>query len=119
MTKEVPRTSVLRDEELIAYLRLQGLDKDIAAADRIEALLAERDEAMQLLKTLSNMNGDLSRDLYKTKLLLAKVVEALEMYACDPECADGKCYDTGDSCGQFATATLAEIKGEGREVPVR
>ena len=33
----------MTDEELIAYLRLQGLDKDIAAADRIEQLTAERD----------------------------------------------------------------------------
>jgi hypothetical protein len=47
------------------------------AADRIEAMTKERDEAMQLLQTLSNMNGDLSRDMYKTKLLLAKAVEAL------------------------------------------
>ena len=41
--------------------------------DRIEALTKERDEAMQLLQTLSNMNGDLSRDMYKTKLLLAQL----------------------------------------------
>ena len=44
----------------------------------IEALTKERDEAMQLLQTLSNMNGDLSRDMYKTKLLLEKAVEALQ-----------------------------------------
>ena len=31
----------MTDEELIAYLRLQGLDKDVAAADRIEALVKE------------------------------------------------------------------------------
>ena len=31
----------MTDEELIAYLRLQGLDNDIAAADRIEAQAAE------------------------------------------------------------------------------
>ena len=29
------------DEELIAHLRLQGLDKDVAAADRIEQLSAQ------------------------------------------------------------------------------
>ena len=133
MTKEVPRTSVLRDEELIARLQNSKGWPTLgnAAADRIEllattneqlvatnealsisnaTLIAERGETMQLIETLSNMNGGLSRDMYRTKLLLAKVVEALEMYACDPECADGKCYDTGDSCGQFATATLAEIK---------
>ena len=32
----------MTDEELIAWLRRQGWKKDIAAADRIEALLAER-----------------------------------------------------------------------------
>jgi hypothetical protein len=46
-----------------------------------KALTKERDEAMQLLQTLSNMNGDLSRDMSKTKLLLAKVVEALRAVA--------------------------------------
>jgi ABC-type transporter Mla subunit MlaD len=45
--------------------------------EQLEALTKERDEAMQLLQTLSNMNGDLSRDMYKTKLLLAKAVEGL------------------------------------------
>ena len=49
--------------------------------DRIEALTKERDEAMQLLQTLSNMNGDLSRDMSKTKLLLAKALEALRAVA--------------------------------------
>ena len=67
----------MTDEELIARLRKYEDDLLSITADRIEALIAERDEAMQLLKTLSNMNGDLSRDLYKTKLLLAKAVEAL------------------------------------------
>lgn len=66
MTKEVPRTSVLRDEELIAYLRLQGLDKDIAAADRIE-LLATTNE--QLVATNEALTAKLAtcekyRDAY-------------------------------------------------------
>jgi hypothetical protein len=68
-------------------------------ADRIEALTKERDEAMQLLQTLSNMNGDLSRDMYKTKLLLAKAVEALREIA-------GEC-----GCST-ARAIIAEIEGE-------
>ena len=68
-------------------------------ADRIEALTKERDKAMQLLKTLSNMNGDLSRDMYETKLLLEKAVEALREIA-------GEC-----GCST-ARATLAEIEGE-------
>lgn len=35
----------MTDKELIAYLRLQGLDKDVAAADRIEELVKQRDDA--------------------------------------------------------------------------
>jgi hypothetical protein len=71
----------MSDERLLARLRGRGNKDTIAAADRIEALTKERDEAMQLLQTLSNMNGDLSRDMSKTKLLLAKVVEALRAVA--------------------------------------
>lgn len=51
MTKEVRGTPVLRDEELIAYLRLQGLDKDIAAADRIEALIEESSRRLALARS--------------------------------------------------------------------
>ena len=67
----------MTDERLLARLRGRGNKDTTVAADRIEALTKERDEAMQLLQTLSNMNGDLSRDMSKTKLLLAKAVEAL------------------------------------------
>jgi hypothetical protein len=70
----------MSDKELVE--RLLDFDKVTVgdardAALRIKALTKERDEAMQLLQTLSNMNGDLSRDMYKTKLLLAQAVEAL------------------------------------------
>jgi hypothetical protein len=53
------------------------------AADRIEALAEGWAEATQLLQTLSNMNGDLSRDMCKTKLLLAKAAEALREIAAE------------------------------------
>ena len=101
----------MTDEELVKRLRSAArhpmMDNnckadvfDVAeAADRIEALTKERDEAMQLLQTLSNMNGDLSRDMYKTKLLLAKAVEALREIA-------GEC-----GCST-ARAIIAEIEGE-------
>jgi hypothetical protein len=90
------------DEELVERLRdmdgdsmsIKTLDE---AADRIEALTKERDEAMQLLQTLSNMNGDLSRDMYKTKLLLAKAEAGLREIA-------GEC-----GCSTART-TLAEIE---------
>ena len=103
-------------------------DKDCAeAADRIEALAEGWAEATQLLQTLSNMNGDLSRDMYKTKLLLAKAVEALAFYAneenykgvsltdscgCCSSWYDPKIHIYGEDSGHIARATLAEIEGE-------
>jgi hypothetical protein len=98
----------MTDERLLARLRGHGNKDTIAAADRIEALTKERDEAMQLLQTLSNMNGDLSRDMYKTKLLLAKAVEALEVIR------DRKYHRMGPgiTAQVIARATLAEIEGD-------
>ena len=82
----------MTDEELIEQLRGEPTWGGLVAltnqaADRIEALTAK----------------------------LAKAVEALEVYACGPECVNGKCYDTGGSCGQFAADTLAEIKRESHD----
>lgn len=64
----------MTDEELIAHLRLQGLDKDIAAADRIEQLvmdrkfiLNERDRTFALMLTRTET----------AEAKLAKAVEAL------------------------------------------
>jgi hypothetical protein len=94
-----------------------------ARLDRIEALTKERDEAMQLLQTLSNMNGDLSRDMYKTKLLLAKAVEALddllEAITAEDRFGDRSLTITGPTANlkwlleteEEARATLAEIEG--------
>jgi hypothetical protein len=99
-----------KEAALTAKVKLMD-DLDVINGEKIEALTKERDEAMQLLQTLSNMNGDLSRDMYKTKLLLAKAVEALRLYACKNECNDGRCHCSGNDCGQHASDTLAEIEG--------
>jgi hypothetical protein len=68
----------MTDQELIAYLKLQGLDKDVAAADRIKELvkeqarlqvvcdqtLDERDEALaKLTKTVETL-----REIYSTSV---------------------------------------------------
>ena len=45
------------DKELIAYLRLQGLDKDVAAADRIEALEAKLTAAIKLAELIRKYAG--------------------------------------------------------------
>lgn len=106
----------MTDAELIARLR----DEHVAAsrteaADRIEALIAERDALFRRATLAEEWRDHDKTRAEAAEAKLAKAVEALEVYACGPECADGKCYDTGDSCGQFATATLAELKGENHE----
>jgi hypothetical protein len=109
--------AMTNDKELVKRLRASRAvwengrshptDDEAEAADRIEALTAERDEAMQLLQTLSNMNGDLSRDMYKTKLLLAKAVELGDKMA---KSIEGNYYTPG-LVGEWR-ALLAEIEGE-------
>ena len=101
----------MNDEVLCNALRYEKWDE---AADRIEALTKERDEAMQLLQTLSNMNGDLSRDMYKTKLLLAKAVEALQAFKdFDDMPTSHKRPDVFEvSVRRKLLSTLAEIEGE-------
>ena len=92
----------MSDADLIAMARLAQRDERMSSgalygdlADRIEALIAERDEA--------NKRGDAWRfraDIAEVKL--AKAVEALQW-----------CAMYGD--GDVALATLAEIKGESHE----
>ena len=64
----------MTDEELIAHLRLQGLDKDIAAADRIEQLVKERDDWIDTAFMYAQ-NSDFQRSK------LAKAVQGLAFYA--------------------------------------
>jgi hypothetical protein len=131
----------MSDKELVE--RLLDFDKVTVgdardAALRIEQLVAinealtkERGEAMQLLQTLSNMNGDLSRDMYKTKLLLAQAVEGQKIKALEQileergavfdamvdaaEDAAGKDVSFNVVVGRALRAAIAEIKGESHE----
>ena len=64
----------MTDEELIAHLRLQGLDKDIAAADRIEELVKERDVSNELGKALEKDAGQLRAKLAKAYDIIARIV---------------------------------------------
>jgi len=52
----------MTDEELITYLRFQGLDKDIAAADRIEQLNKNCEALSQLVDSVSG-----SRDFWMSE----------------------------------------------------
>jgi hypothetical protein len=79
----------------------EAAEKQVALG-RIEELTAERDESVQLLKTLSCTNADLARDLYRTKLLLKKARSNLmEIFRIVPMHA----------AGDIARALLAEIEG--------
>jgi len=101
------------DQELIARLREGATwDDDVAAADHIEALIKERDEAVHLArlrKTFIEEARD-ERDALEAKL--AKAVEALDMLVRDCE-AD---YPPSHvAIKYFAIGALAEIKGESYE----
>lgn len=121
-TQEIEYIRADRIEALTAKVKLMD-DLDAINGEKIEALTKERDEAMQLLQTLSNMNGDLSRDMYKTKLLLAKAVEALddllEAITAEDRFGDRSLTITGPTANlkwlleteEEARTTLAEIEG--------
>lgn len=110
----------MTDQELTAWLRdlAEALGKEAftRAADRIEELVKERDELKEHIDRYSYAELSVEAEARCfAEAKLTKAVEALEVYACGPECVNGKCYDTGGSCGQFAADTLAEIKGESHE----
>ena len=111
------------DQELIARLREGATwDDDVAAADRIEALIKERDEAVHLArlrKTFIEEARD-ERDALEAKLaqvveVMRKTLDAIEWYNQPDE--DGLYWGgaNADLIAQeivSARATLAEIKGE-------
>jgi hypothetical protein len=73
----------MTDEELITYLRFQGLDKDIAAASRIEKLAAQ-------LKTVLEREAETqARHDSKMDALEAKLADALD----DAQKADAHATD--------------------------
>jgi len=113
----------MTDDELIARLRESQSyewqdpiwETRLAAADRIEALTKERDEADDLAKAAfangASNNIRLAETSYRVKWLeakLAKAVEAAEQLASDAvPCVCNYCLE--------ARATLAEIKGESHD----
>ena len=102
----------MTDAELIAWLReIQGQAGLFAsaAADRIEALIKERDAALHLAHTRKAFVEEArdERDAFEAKL--AKAVEALELIVVDNTW--GLEHQTYMKC----RTTLAEIKGESHE----
>ena len=130
MTKEVPRTSVLRDAELIARLRgwardiqegskaIWAMDQDLKeAADRIEqlvatneALIAERDKQAGYKGDAMAAYCEACLQLREAETKLTKAVWRLEQMRDD---VTG--YRHVSHFRRGATVTLAEIKGESHE----
>jgi hypothetical protein len=110
------------DKELIAMARLAQRDERMSTgalygdlADRIEALIAERDRwkdacrsASRDLNIIVPDNDRLKSERDAAEAKLAKAVKALEYYA-----VEAMPWDADDSLQ--ARATLAEIKGESHE----
>lgn len=112
MTKEVPRTSVLRDEELIARLQNSKGWPTLgnAAADRIEQLVATNEALIAKLKTSEEIGRAFEEDAGQLRAKLAKAVAELEQMLMVPnsEAAQG-------ILKVFARALLAELKGDSHE----
>jgi uncharacterized coiled-coil DUF342 family protein len=99
----------MTDEALIAWLRsLKGLGWSNEAADRVEALIAERDEYHGEAMAYIEKWGAARKAQDEAEAKLVKAVEALEYYA-----VEALPWEADDSLR--ARATLAEIKGESHE----
>lgn len=63
--------TTFNDEELITYLRFQGLDKDIAAADRIKQLVATNEQLNKNCEALSQLVDSVSesRDFWMSEFV--------------------------------------------------
>ncbi len=95
----------MTDEELIAYLRLQGLDKDIAAADRIEALVKQCEGLMQ-----AAMNNGQALILAEAR---AERLEVAMREIAKPYAADQSRLIHSDA--QIASIARAALKGADHE----
>ena len=93
----------MTNEELIAYLKLQGLPKDVAAADRIEELESRNKElTLQLLAT-SGQAADALDKLTKAMAGLRKIADH-KHFSLD----QGWIQNTE---ARIASAVLAELGG--------
>ena len=57
----------MTDQELIAYLKLQGLDKDVAAADRIDELVKELNLSRMASVVMADYIQELTLQLLATR----------------------------------------------------
>lgn len=125
----------MTDDELIAYLKLQGLPKDVAAADCIEELKKELDISRMASVVMDNTVEELEAKLAlmfferdeawkraahsekmwgEAEVKLAKVVEALrETTKMLSQCTftNGQYFERRKVVDK-ANATLADLEGE-------
>lgn len=104
-------TNVFNNEELIESLRLWNRDD---AADRIEALTKERDDAREYAGEARKREMAAEDARISATDKLAKAVEALRFYAWENEMrlpSDGPWGAGSTDFGKVARATLVEIKG--------
>lgn len=100
----------MTDEELITYLRFQGLDKDIAAASRIDELVIEVDETHEEAMSYLEMWGAALAAQREAEAKLAKAVVALDeaIYLLDPDEED-----IAKEAGLYRIVTTRDqLKGE-------
>lgn len=64
----------MTDEELIAHLRLQGLDKDVAAANRIEQLVKELHTSRMASVIMDNTMAEAESKLAKAGVAALKTI---------------------------------------------
>jgi intergrase/recombinase len=111
----------MTDEELVKALRDFAddgyADLSIAAADRIEALTAERDEQIEWVKRLADMQIASEAKLAKAVELLRKLHHAVcgeTGFAACVRLDSGLAYPWPalDEADEMTRATLATIKGE-------
>ena len=106
----------MTDEELIARLRLpdpccEEHHTQNEAADRIEALVKEKDGFYEEAMHHIDLWGKALAENTKLEARLAKAVEALRFYA--QKTVNNVVFSGGDDCGWRAEEALAVIGGEG------
>jgi hypothetical protein len=88
----------MTDQELIAYIKLRGLGKDVATADRIEQLVKERDT---LARVIDNNDPDPS--------LMAKIIMNSVANTCRAEEAEAKLAKAVEALRKIADFAEADV----------
>lgn len=117
----------MTDEELISGLRdlaaVLGKEAFTCAANRIEALLAEREKDRANINLKADFIDNTINQLAETEAKLSKAIGTLELVQMMDvhELIDIETYEPCGvhlgTCGRLARDTLAELKGEAYDRP--